>query len=174
VQAALAHVNIGDQMRTTIQQLLRRAIRPGSTTEVPGNYGDDQSGASRPRCRSLYAGYMNSGENILLEGGGKLNVIQSALKDLELGPVQGDVEAAICQCFQVHPALVGARLGIENSSGFADLLDSATAATYDNAFLPTWSRYEEKLTLGLLRPIDPNPRRFIRFDKTKIAALQAT
>jgi hypothetical protein len=123
--------------------------------------------------QSLYAGYMNSGENILLEGGGKLNVIQSALKDLELGPVQGDVEAAICQCFQVHPALVGARLGIENSSGFADLLDSATAATYDNAFLPTWSRYEEKLTLGLLRPIDPNPRRFIRFDKTKIAALQA-
>jgi phage portal protein BeeE len=42
MQAALAHVNIGDQMRTTIQQLLRRAIRPGSTTEVPGNLHDDQ------------------------------------------------------------------------------------------------------------------------------------
>lgn len=172
VSAALSHINIGDQMRQTIQQLLRRAIRPSSKTEVPGNYTTDQWDRLSADFQAAYQGYLNAGKNILVEGGAKFELLHQGMKDLELGPVQGDVEAAICSCFQLHPALVGARIGLENSSGFADLLASATEASYDNAFIPSWSRMEEKLTLGLLRAVDPNPRRFIRFDKTKVKALQ--
>ena len=172
VNAALAHINIGDQMRQTVQTLLRRSIRPASWTEVPTNYVDDQARRLKADLNALFAGFVNAGANMIVEGGAKLHILPSVLKDLELGPVQQDVEAAICQVFQVHPGVVAARLGVENSSGFADLVDSATKLTYDIATIPTWSRYAMHFTQALLRPIDPNPRRFLRFDTTKVRALQ--
>lgn len=172
VDAALAHVNVGDQMRQAITSMLRRAIRPGAKVEIPQNYFGDQADRLRAEYDAKFAGYANAGKLLIVEGGGKLEMLEAGLKDLELGPVQRDVEAAICQCFQLHPAAVAARLGVENSSGFADLVDSATKLAYDVAFIPTWTRMAEKLTMRLLRPVDDSPRRFLRFDLTKVRALQ--
>jgi hypothetical protein len=38
--------------------------------------------------------------------------------------------------------------------------------------IPRWSYIERAMTRGILRPVDPRPRRFLRFEKSKIRALQ--
>jgi hypothetical protein len=39
-------------------------------------------------------------------------------------------------------------------------------------FIPRWAYIERAFTRQLLRPVDPRPRRFLRFEKSKIRALQ--
>jgi hypothetical protein len=94
------------------------------------------------------------------------------MKDVDMGPVQGDVEAAICQVFQVHPALAMAKIGIESNSGFADTLEPATDLFYDVVAVPRWRRIERAFTRQLLREADDTPDRRIKFDTSNIRALQ--
>lgn len=85
--------------------------------------------------------------------------------------MQQDVEAAICQCFTIHPGLVGARLGIENAGGLSDSIGPALDLYYDTAQKPIWRRLERTLTRQLLREADPDTSVRIKFDLSQISAL---
>jgi hypothetical protein len=86
--------------------------------------------------------------------------------------LQEDVESAICAAYGLHPVLVGGKVGIQATSGMSDSIKPLTDKAYDEVIIPRWSYIERAFTRNLLRPIDPRPRRFLRFDKTKIRALQ--
>jgi len=172
MDAALAHVNIGHAMRTAIKAAMRHTVRPGAIFEAPANLGEDQFNRLKTEIRETYAGLWNMGNSMLTEGGIKANVQKPSLEDLALGPINADVEVAVCQAFQVHPLLVGSRVGMESNGGFADSIEPATELFYDVSAFPLWTRIEKAFTAGLLRPIDDSPRRFIRFDKSKVRALQ--
>jgi HK97 family phage portal protein len=171
-QAALGHVQIGQQMRDAILVALRRSVRPGSVVTAEENLIDEQYQRLREQINALWSGVENTGRNILLEGKTTFQKLDASLKELELGPVQGDVEVAICSAFQVHPAVVGARIGIEKAQGWSDTLKTATENFYSLCAFPAWQRLERAFTRGLLREVDDNPLRFIRFDKSKVRALQ--
>lgn len=172
LDAALAQMNLGYGMLQALKSALRNAVRPGATFEHEGQLDDGEFERLKKQAEEEYSGMWNMGRTMVLEGGIKAKPMQNTLGDLELGPVNGDVEVAICQCFGVHPALVGARIGLENSSGFADLIKSATELFYDITQLPRWTRFEEKLTQGLLRPLLEDDTQYIRFVKDKVRALQ--
>jgi HK97 family phage portal protein len=171
LEAALEHVNMGDGMRKAVRAMMRNAVRPGGIARASKELGPDTFDRLNAEIKDNWAGEHNTGKSLLLEGIDEWQVLSASLKDLELGPVSDDVEAAICQVFQMHPLLVGAKFGVENLSGFADSLKPALDLFYDLAVFPTWSWLEKKFTRALLRPIDSNPRRFIRFDKSKVRAL---
>lgn len=171
MDAALEHVNIGQHMRTAIRAGMRNAVRPSAIFRSTKELGEDVYNRLNAEIRTNWAGLTNHGKSILLEGIDESQILEASLKNLELGPIQDDVEAAICQVFQVHPLLVGAKFGIAENSGFADSIEPAQTLFYDLCAFPTWAWIEKKFTAGLLRPIDPNPRRFIRFDKSKVRAL---
>lgn len=172
VEAALSHINIGHALRTAIRAAMRHAVRPGAMFMAPSTLGADQFDRLKSEIDAVYGGLWNAGKSMLLEGGMTAEVLKASLEDLALGAVNGDVEVAVCQAFQMHPVLVGSRMGIEGSGGFADSMAPALELFYDLAVFPTWSRIEKAFTRGLLREVDDNPRRFIRFDTSHVRALE--
>lgn len=172
VDAALSHINIGAAMRIAIKAAMRHAVRPGTIFSAPANLGEDQFNRLRSEIQETYAGLWNAGKSMLVEGGITAEVQRPSLEDLALGEVNGDVEVAVCQAFQIHPVLVGSRMGVEGSAGFADSMKPALDLFYDLAIQPAWAQLEKAFTKGLLREVDDDPRRFIRFDTSKVRALQ--
>jgi HK97 family phage portal protein len=173
VDAALSHLNISETMRQTIRASLANSMRPASVTTVQGTLEENQKELFKQSFAALYAGAGNAGRNVVLAGDQlKFQQLSQGLKDLELGPVQGDIEAAICQAFGVHPALVGAKIALENSSGLSDSLKPAQSLFYDLEAIPRWREIETALTAGLLREVDETPNRFVRFVLDDVRALQ--
>lgn len=172
MDAALMQMNLGYGMFQALRSALRNAVRPGGVFEHEGTLDEMEFDRLKKQAETEYAGMWNMGKTMVLEGGIKAKPMSNSLGDLELGPVNGDVEAGICSAFGVHPALVGARIGLENSGGFADLIKSATELFYDITQLPRWVRYEEKLTQGLLRPVNDDDTMYVRFIKDKVRSLQ--
>lgn len=173
LEAALSHVNIGNSLKNAVIAQLKNKINPGAVASWPTTLEDDEFEAFKEQLAASYAGVRNNGKTMVLDAGGKIDILSGSLKDMELGPLAMDVEVSVCAAFKVHPLIVGTRIGLTASSGFADTLEPATRLFYDVAALPTWGKIERALTRGLLRDVDPNPRRFIRFDTSRVRALQA-
>ena len=51
-------------------------------------------------------------------------------------------------------------------------MQTAQRLSYDETIIPLWSRWERVLTRQLLRPVDEDRSHLIRFDKSRIRALQ--
>jgi HK97 family phage portal protein len=173
LEAALSHVNIGNSLKNAVIAQLKNKIAPGAVVSYPQTVEDDEFDRFKAEMSASYAGVRNHGKTMVVDAGGKVDILSGSLKDLEMGAVDGNVEVAVCAAFKVHPLIVGTRIGLEASSGFADTLEPATRLFYDVAAIPAWTRIERALTRGLLREIDPNPLRFIRFDTSRVRALQA-
>jgi HK97 family phage portal protein len=173
LDAALAHVNIGHDLRRAITANLRNAIRPGAiaTTEGDAGLSDAELERFKAAVAQSYLGVVNDGKVMLAERTA-FTFLEPMLKKLDMGPMQGDVEAAICQCFQVHPGLVGAKIGLENAGGLSDSIAPALDLYYDIAQKPIWTRMERTLTRQLLREVDDDPMVRIKFDLSSISALQ--
>jgi HK97 family phage portal protein len=170
---ALSHINLGRQMITAIKSALRNAVRPGGIVTVEGELSDEGFTRMRQEIKQNYEGVYNTGTTVLFEGGATYQAAMGAtLKDMALGPLQEDVESAICAAYGLHPVLVGGKVGIQATSGMSDSIKPLTDKAYDEVIIPRWSYIERAFTRNILRPVDPRPRRFLRFDKTKIRALQ--
>jgi len=170
---ALSHINLGRQMLTAIKSALRNAVRPGGIVTVEGELSDEGFQRMRQEIKQNYEGVYNTGATVLFEGGATYQAASGAtLKDMALGPLQEDVESAICAAYGLHPVLVGGKVGIQATSGMSDSIKPLTDKAYDEVIIPRWSYIERAMTRSILRPVDPRPRRFLRFDKSKIRALQ--
>lgn len=170
---ALSHVNLGRAMVTAIRSALRNAVRPGAVVTVQGELSDEGFRRLKQEVAANYEGVYNAGATVLFEGGAILTEAKGAtLKEMSLGPLQEDVESAICAAYGLHPVLVGGKVGIQATSGMSDSIKPLTDKAYDDVIIPRWSYISRAFTRGLLRPIDPRPRRFIRFDTSKVRALQ--
>jgi HK97 family phage portal protein len=170
---ALSHINLGRQMITAIKSALRNAVRPGGIVTVEGELSDEGFTRMRQEIKQNYEGVYNTGTTVLFEGGATYQAAMGAtLKDMALGPLQEDVESAICAAYGLHPVLVGGKVGIQATSGMSDSIKPLTDKAYDDVIIPRWSYIERAMTRGILRPVDPRPRRFLRFEKSKIRALQ--
>jgi HK97 family phage portal protein len=170
---ALSHINLGRQMITAIKSALRNAVRPGGIVTVEGELSDEGFTRMRQEIKTNYEGVYNTGTTVLFEGGATYQAAMGAtLKDMALGPLQEDVESAICAAYGLHPVLVGGKVGIQATSGMSDSIKPLTDKAYDEVIIPRWSYIERAFTRNILRPVDPRPRRFLRFDKSKIRALQ--
>jgi hypothetical protein len=140
---------------------------------VEGELSDEGFTRMRQEIKQNYEGVYNTGTTVLFEGGATYQAAMGAtLKDMALGPLQEDVESAICAAYGLHPVLVGGKVGIQATSGMSDSIKPLTDKAYDEVIIPRWSYIERAFTRNILRPVDPRPRRFLRFDKTKIRALQ--
>lgn len=173
LHAALARLGIDRTLVESISAGLRNAVTPGLVIHFPPevHLNAEQQAEFQASLSMNHAAAQNKGKPLALGGGAQATQMRQGFKDLNGGELAKEIEAAVCACFQTPPAIIGAFVGLENSSDRHNM-ETAVKLFYDNAMLPTWSRFEKALTRGLLREVDPNPLRFVRFDKTRIAALQ--
>jgi HK97 family phage portal protein len=170
VDAALTNIRLGADLRAAVKTSLRRAMRPGSVTTLDTT-PDQQILEHFKQQLSQYEGA--TGKNMVLAGEGiEWKQVPVNLKDLDLGPLDDATEAAVCSAFKVPPEMVRAHVALKHNGGLADAIKPAQQLYYDQAQFPLWERIGRALTRGLLRPVDPDPLRYVRFVTDRIRALQ--
>lgn len=172
LHAALARLRIERQLEAGIGHGLRNAVRVGSSIKFPDGVTLTPAQIEEYQ-RLLLVGYTEAVNRAkaMVTGNATYQTHDLALDGLSGGVLTEENEVAVCSCFQVHPAVVGARVGLIHSSDKHNM-DAVVDMFYDIMALPTWSRWEDTLTVSLLRDFDPNPRHFLRFDKTRVRALK--
>lgn len=170
LDAALGMLNIGHDLRRSIQSALKNSMMPSGAFSVDGELTE----AQYDRLLDLLEarkGPEKTGTPLLIENGGKWIQFAVALKDLMAPEAWRMVEAVVASCFQVRPELLGLLVGLENSPW--SHMKEARRIFYDDTIRPLWGFYQDELTEQLLRPMDDDPRILVRFDTSKVQALQA-
>jgi len=170
LRAAMSSLNIGQNLQQRVTHYVKNAMMPGGIYVADKDWKATDSEFERLKFElaSMLQG-VNSGKPGVAEGGGKIEKGWS-LAELALGELWREVEATVCGCFGVPASLVGTVVGLENSPW--SHMDTAKRSFYDETVLPEWEFMEEVITESLLREVDDNAARMIRFDTTRIRALQ--
>lgn len=171
LDAALSHVRIGAALKAAVKSLLGKAVKPSMVFSTEQALSDESFARLKAEIAAAHAGLANFGKPFVADAGITAVQLAASLKDIDLGPVNGDVEANVCMAFGLHPVLVGAKLGVENNAGFADSIKPVLALFYDRVGFPRWSQFARALTRGLLREVDANPLRRVAFVTEDVRAL---
>ncbi|HEX7090633.1 MAG TPA: phage portal protein, partial [Longimicrobiales bacterium] len=171
LDVALGMLNLGLQATATVKDILRNALFPTVVIQADPQWSptDEELTAQQARLEE-YAKRAKKGAPLMLLGGGRSNVVSQDLTGLMPDEVLDRVEATIAAVFGVPPVVLSYLVGLKNSPW--SQMEQARQQAYDDTIIPLWRRDERTLTRQLLRPVDPEPRRLIRFDLTGVRALQ--
>lgn len=171
IEPALSHLNISQELKQRIKYMLRNAAAPGGIYALDKDANVDDTEFERIKTQiGLAYTAMNTGMTMVLDGGGTFTRTAYTLKELALGDLWRENEAMVCACFGIPTALVGVVVGIENSPW--SHLSIVKKNVDDDTIAPLRSKYEIALTRQLLRESDTNRRHVVRFDTSRIRALQ--
>lgn len=108
----------------------------------------------------------------VLSGGLKIQNVGNSVEQMAWPDLRGITELKICQGFGVQPHLVGAKDAISNGGLATTELREALRFFQQHTIAPLRARQAGTLTRGLLRPANPDRRRYLAFNTTNVAALQ--
>jgi len=179
LDVALRSLSLGEQATETVRAVLKNALFPSVIiqTDPAWQPSDEEWERFKDQIRQ-YARIDRKGEPLALTGGGKASVVSLSIQQLLPSEILNRVEATVAAAFRVPPIVLQFLVGLENSP-WSQMQEARRGATQD-LLVPMWARDQRKLTAQLLRapvdagrpPLDPHPRREIRFDLGPVAALQ--
>jgi len=151
---------------------LNNATVPGLTVTFPEgmNLTPEQHEDFRGKLMASYQSARNHGRPLVLGGGATAQQNTLGFAGLAGGEMYREIESAVCVAFNVRPEILGMMVGLENSPW--SHMSTAQRLSYDEGIIPAWRRAERAFTRQLLRPMDGAPNRMVRFDTSKIRALQ--
>lgn len=172
LDVAMSWLKLGAKAQQTIYDLLSNSVWP-SAAIIPDKDWDPDPETYKLYQQDLqkYAKGGNKGKPFIALGGGQFVPLSAAIKDLVPDEVLGRVEAAVSAISGVPAIVLQFQIGMENSPW--SQMKEARRMAYDDCISPTWSKMERVMTRQLLRPVDDDKTHFIRFDTSKIQALQA-
>jgi HK97 family phage portal protein len=171
LDVAAEAAGIGRTLAASIRAGLRNSVVPGFVVTIPPDLSQDQKDELRAGYAAGYESARQQGKTLVLSGGATGARQKLGFAGLEGGTLAMEQEVAVCAVFRVPPVIIGARIGLENSSDRHNL-ETSRDLFYENAVEPVWTRMEEAFTDDLLAEVDSNELRFVRFDKSRIRAYQ--
>ena len=155
--------NIGNVYNTS---LLKRGGRPSVIYSSAHSLSPDQRDTFLEYIKEFHAGERNAGEDLLLEGDMKADVVSITNKDMDFANLRQVVTDTIYRMFNIPLALVSKDTMTYNN------LEVARMELYDQAVLPAATRIFEELT-QLLMPRYPNSENLIiTYDESEVNALE--
>jgi len=171
LEVALNWLDVGEDVRKRVQGHMKRAFVPGGMVGVDSFRDDDERKRMQEALSGWSAAGAQNGVPFLAEGDGvKYIPTANSLKDLLPTEALNRVEANVCLAFGVRPEVLGMLVGLENSPW--SHMDKAIAQTYDGTIIPLWRKIEGAMTRQLLTPQERQAGVRVRFDTSKIRALQ--
>lgn len=169
---ALAWLNIGKRATTAIKAILDNAMMPSVVISVDKEWRPTEEEFDRftAMLEQYHAGASNSGRPFVNLGGGRVDRLSLGVGDLLPTQLLDRIEACVASVFGIPPVVLSYLAGLKNSPW--SQMAEARRYVYEDTIEPLWKRYERRLTRQLLRPLDADPRRQIRFDTSGIRALQ--
>lgn len=171
LDVAISWLRLGATATKTIHDLLGNSIWPSAVIIPDKDWNPDAKVlAEYKQDIEQYAMLGNKGRPFIQLGGGQFVPLQSAIKDLVPDEVLNRVESVVAAISGVPAIVLQFEVGLQNSPW--SQMAQARRMAYDDTIVPTWKKIERVLTRQMLRPVDEDDSHFIRFDSSKIPALQ--
>lgn len=172
VQVALSSMNLSEQVRGTIRELLKNAIMPPVVVQTDPKWNPSPEDWQRYKdSLDEHSLPHNKGKTLALLGGGTATRVSFPLKDLVPDELLDRVEATVAACSGVPAVVLQFLVGLKNSPW--SQMEEARRMGYEDTIIPIWRSDEKTLTRQLLRQVDEDSTHFIRFDQSQILALKA-
>lgn len=171
LEVFLGWLNLGQVARATVRDLLANSVWPSIIVQPDPawNPTDDQFEKYKAGL-DQYAQPGQRGRALSVLGGGNATVVSARVKDLVPGELLNRVESVAASVFGVPAIVLQYEVGLQNSPW--SQMEQARRMAYEDTAEPIWKSAAEVLTRQLLRPIDPDKSHFVRFDTSRVKALQ--
>lgn len=171
LEASAGDVLLANEMRSYIYAFLKNDAKPPIVVTMAE--GDEFTPGKAKRLKEQWlesSGGDNRGTPSFLEFGMTVQELSSTLRDMQFGRLGDRPDAAVCMGFHINPVVVGALVGLENStySNFGE----ANKALALQTMTPLWRSFESELQQGLAGEIGFSEDESLRFDRSQVAALQ--
>lgn len=170
LMAAMREI-LTDNEISAYQRAVVQAPSPGVVITIEGadNLPDEQRKEIVERARTLYS-RENAGRPMVLSGEAKVQSAGFSPAEMDIGKMSLLPETRITADFGIPAMILGFMSG-NNQATYANY-DAALEAAATNHLDPLWTVMEETLTMQLLPEVDSTANRRVRFDRSKVKALQ--
>lgn len=171
LEVYLGWLNLGQVARATVRDLLANSVWPSIIVQPDPEWNPDDGQFDRYKSSlDAYAQPGQRGRALTVLGGGNATVVSSRIKDLVPGELLNRVESIAASVFGVPAIVLQYEVGLQNSPW--SQMEQARRMAYEDTAEPMWKDVAETLTRQLLRPIDSDQTHLIRFDTSRVKALQ--
>lgn len=172
VDAALSMLNLSNTVRATTKNLIANAVMPSVIVQTHPDWNptDEEFDKFVARLNEQSA-LAAKGRAMAVTGGGTATRVSFSMRELLPDEVMDRVEATVAACSGVPAVVLQFLVGLKNSPW--SQMEEARRMCYEDTIEAIWKRDEKVLTRQLLRDVDEDPTHFIRFDRSRIAALKA-
>lgn len=172
VDVALSLLNLGQEVTATAKNLLRNAVFPSVVIQTDKEWQPSPEEWEEFKAQlDEHASLDNKGQPLAITGGGRATVVSAKIADLMPAELMDRIEATVASVFGVPAVVLQFLVGLKNSPW--SQMEEARRMCYEDTIEPLWSKDEKVLTRQLLREFDEDPSHYIRFDRSRIRALQA-
>lgn len=172
LSVALSWLSLGERSRKTITDLLSNAVWPSAVVIPDKDWNPDEEAYEKyKQDLQNYSLPGNQGKAFVQLGGGSFQRLAASIKDLVPTEVLDRAESVVAAVSGVPAIVLQFQVGLVNSPW--SQMAQARRMAYDDTIQPSWRKFERVLTRQLLRPVDTDTTRFIRFDTSKVEALKA-
>lgn len=147
---------------------LNAGVPGGLLTFKSGRVGKDERERVRQSWRDQFSTSKGWHDVGVMDADVEYTQIGSEPRSLDLSRVWGVTESRICMVFGVPAVLVGAWIGLQNST-FANY-ETAQKSLWQETLSPFYVRLADKLTIGVASEFGAD--RLIRFDLSQVRAFQ--
>lgn len=147
LQAASRDYQLDKERSNYVAEMMSNLVVPGLAITLPKGMSSEQRKSLRSQLVDR-AGKGHRGGTITLEGEGGKAELMNPLADLDLPGLITMTEARICSAFNVPAEMVGARVGLENST-YSNKAE-ARQSFYKDTMVPLWRGLQSTLTRSLL------------------------
>jgi SPP1 gp7 family putative phage head morphogenesis protein len=180
VEVALSWLNLSTQALATTRDVLRNALFPSVIIQADPKWAPSpEMWAEFKQAVSQYADREKRGGPLTLTGGGSATSVSLSLRDMIPSEILARVESVVSAVFGIPAVVLQYQVGMENAPW--SQMAEARRMAYEDTIEPEWRDIENALTRQLLwapaapggRPLESDRSLLVRFDTSKIRALQA-
>jgi len=172
LEASAGDVRLANEIRDFVYSYLKNdAVPPLVVTLAEGDVELDDAKVRRLRkqWKDAHSG-ANRGTPAFLEYGMKAEMLGYSLRELAYDSLSDGPDAAICAGFHIHPAVVGAMVGLKYST--YSNFEEANRALALQTLVPLWRSFASEMRQSLAGEIGFADDVIIRFDLSEVRALQ--
>lgn len=170
LEASINDSQVANEIRAYIYSLLKNDAKPPIVINLAEGeeYDEDKAERLRSQWMQRYGG-SNRGTPAFLEFGMNVKELGFNLQQLEIDSLRDGLDAAICMGFGIHPAVVGALVGLEHST-YSNFEEARRALT-EQTLIPLWRSFASEVEQAMRDEKGYGPAVRIRFDIAQVRAL---
>jgi len=171
--ASAGDANLAQEARNYVYSFLKNDGTPPLVVNMEEGDEGDKNTIERLKKEWVKSyGGKNKGVPAFLTAGMKVTQLGSNLSDLDTSSLRDGPDAAICMGFHIHPAVVGAIVGLKHStySNYSE----ASKALAEQTLIPLWRSFASEIEQSMAGEIGYASDVTIRFDLSQVSALSET